>query len=195
MPEVVIFSVIALLSLPVCASQVGGIALVDLGGEARAVEVLKSEWAEQGKPVERLGGTGRGRRERHDGGQRPGPGGKPAGQPSGVRRLHSGAPWAFCAIYPMAEHLGWVPSTAPHGAQPSGNSALMAVPSIHRVLAAAPTQGIPSDRAQAPTDWPQFVAVADKLRTGHPLAIGNEPLADRGAVRNGGPRRRGRTAS
>jgi glucose/mannose transport system substrate-binding protein len=42
------FSVIALLSLPVCASQVEVLHWWTSGGEARAVEVLKSEWAEQG---------------------------------------------------------------------------------------------------------------------------------------------------
>ncbi len=42
------FSVIALLSLPVGASQVEVLHWWTSGGEARAVEVLKSEWTEQG---------------------------------------------------------------------------------------------------------------------------------------------------
>ena len=42
------FSVIALLSAPVAASQVEVLHWWTSGGEAKAVEVLKSEWTKQG---------------------------------------------------------------------------------------------------------------------------------------------------
>ncbi|MGL6051691.1 MAG: sugar ABC transporter substrate-binding protein, partial [Aeromonas salmonicida] len=42
------FAIVALLSLPVGASQVEVLHWWTSGGEAKAVEVLKSEWTEQG---------------------------------------------------------------------------------------------------------------------------------------------------
>ena len=48
MYEVVVFFCHRPALLPVCASQVEVLHWWTSGGEARAVEVLKSEWAEQG---------------------------------------------------------------------------------------------------------------------------------------------------
>ena len=110
--------------LPVCASQVEVLHWWTSGGEARAVEVLKSE----GPNRATSGTTSRyrgGRQERHDGAQEPGPGGKPpgGGPPSRGSSCTSGAAWAFCAIHPMAEHLGWYPQLPPWCATPSARTA------------------------------------------------------------------------
>lgn len=130
------FSVIALLSLPVCASQVEVLHWWTSGGEARAVEVLKSEWAEQGNQWNDFAVQG-GRQERHDGAQEPGPGGKPAGgsPPQGVRAARVGQPGLSARSHPHGRAPRLVPSAAPMVRDTlSQNGALMAVPTgIHRV--------------------------------------------------------------
>ena len=80
------FAIVALLSLPAGASQVEVLHWWTSGGEAKAVEVLKSEWAEQGNQWNDFA-VQVGRQERHDGAEEPGPGGQPAGgrPPQGVR--------------------------------------------------------------------------------------------------------------
>ena len=176
------FSVIALLSLPVCASQVEVLHWWTSGGEARAVEVLKSEWAEQGNQWNDFAVQGGG--------------GKSAMTVLKSRALAANPPeaahlkgfelheWGSLGflrdLTPMAEHLGWYPQLPPMVRDTlSQNGALMAVPTgIHRVnwlwlnRKVFEQQGL-----KPPTDWAQFVAVADKLKEKGitPLAIGNEP--------------------
>ena len=176
------FSVIALLSLPVGASQVEVLHWWTSGGEAKAVEVLKSEWAEQGNQWNDFAVQGGG--------------GKSAMTVLKSRALAANPPeaahlkgyelheWASLGflrdLSPMAEHLGWYPQLSPMVRDTlSQNGALMAVPTgIHRVNWLWLNRKLFDKLGLTPpTDWNQFVAVAERLKAQNitPLAIGNEP--------------------
>ena len=176
------FSVIALLSLPACASQVEVLHWWTSGGEAKAVEVLKSEWTEQGNQWNDFAVQGGG--------------GKSAMTVLKSRALAANPPeaahlkgyelkeWAGLGflrdLSPMAEHLGWYSQMPPMvRATLSQNGALMAVPTgIHRVNWLWLNRKVfERNKLTPPTDWAQFVTVADQLKKRGitPLAIGNEP--------------------
>ncbi|MBL0475686.1 ABC transporter substrate-binding protein [Aeromonas veronii] len=176
------FSVIALLSLPACASQVEVLHWWTSGGEAKAVEVLKSEWTKQGNQWNDFAVQGGG--------------GKSAMTVLKSRALAANPPeaahlkgyelkeWAGLGflrdLTPMAEHLGWYSQMPPMvRATLSQNGALMAVPTgIHRVNWLWLNRKIfERNKLAPPTDWAQFVTVADQLKKRGitPLAIGNEP--------------------
>ncbi|MFM4969753.1 ABC transporter substrate-binding protein [Aeromonas veronii] len=176
------FSVIALLSAPVAASQVEVLHWWTSGGEAKAVEVLKSEWAKQGNQWNDFAVQGGG--------------GKSAMTVLKSRALAANPPeaahlkgyelkeWAGLGflrdLSPMAEHLGWYSQMPPMvRATLSQNGALMAVPTgIHRVNWLWLNRKIfERNKLTPPTDWAQFVTVADQLKKRGitPLAIGNEP--------------------
>jgi glucose/mannose transport system substrate-binding protein len=176
------FSVIALLSLPVSASQVEVLHWWTSGGEAKAVEVLKSEWTEQGNQWNDFAVQGGG--------------GKSAMTVLKSRALAANPPeaahlkgyelkeWAGLGflrdLSPMAEHLGWYAKMPPMvRATLSQNGALMAVPTgIHRVNWLWLNRKLfEQQKLTPPTDWAQFVTVADQLKKRGitPLAIGNEP--------------------
>ncbi|WP_422840066.1 ABC transporter substrate-binding protein [Aeromonas veronii] len=176
------FSVIALLSAPVAASQVEVLHWWTSGGEAKAVEVLKSEWTKQGNQWNDFAVQGGG--------------GKSAMTVLKSRALAANPPeaahlkgyelkeWAGLGflrdLTPMAEHLGWYSQMPPMvRATLSQNSALMAVPTgIHRVNWLWLNRKIfERNKLTPPTDWAQFVTVADQLKKRGitPLAIGNEP--------------------
>ncbi|MGL6598015.1 ABC transporter substrate-binding protein [Aeromonas veronii] len=176
------FSVIALLSLPACASQVEVLHWWTSGGEAKAVEVLKSEWTKQGNQWNDFAVQGGG--------------GKSAMTVLKSRALAANPPeaahlkgyelkeWAGLGflrdLSPMAEHLGWYGQMPPMvRATLSQNGALMAVPTgIHRVNWLWLNRKIfERNKLTPPTDWAQFVTVADQLKKRGitPLAIGNEP--------------------
>ncbi|HHQ4902447.1 TPA: ABC transporter substrate-binding protein [Aeromonas veronii] len=176
------FSVIALLSAPVAASQVEVLHWWTSGGEAKAVEVLKSEWTKQGNQWNDFAVQGGG--------------GKSAMTVLKSRALAANPPeaahlkgyelkeWAGLGflrdLSPMAEHLGWYSQMQPMvRATLSQNGALMAVPTgIHRVNWLWLNRKIfERNKLTPPTDWAQFVTVADQLKKRGitPLAIGNEP--------------------
>ncbi|HHQ4676532.1 TPA: ABC transporter substrate-binding protein [Aeromonas veronii] len=176
------FSVIALLSAPVAASQVEVLHWWTSGGEAKAVEVLKSEWTKQGNQWNDFAVQGGG--------------GKSAMTVLKSRALAANPPeaahlkgyelkeWAGLGflrdLTPMAEHLGWYSQMPPMvRATLSQNGALMAVPTgIHRVNWLWLNRKIfERNKLTPPTSWAQFVTVADQLtkRGITPLAIGNEP--------------------
>lgn len=176
------FSVIALLSVPVAASQVEVLHWWTSGGEAKAVEVLKSEWTKQGNQWNDFAVQGGG--------------GKSAMTVLKSRALAANPPeaahlkgyelkeWAGLGflrdLSPMAEHLGWYSQMPPMvRATLSQNGALMAVPTgIHRVNWLWLNRKIfERNKLTPPTDWAQFVTVADQLKKRGitPLAIGNEP--------------------
>ncbi|MFQ1955576.1 ABC transporter substrate-binding protein [Aeromonas veronii] len=176
------FSVIALLSAPVAASQVEVLHWWTSGGEAKAVEVLKSEWTKQGNQWNDFAVQGGG--------------GKSAMTVLKSRALAANPPeaahlkgyelkeWAGLGflrdLSPMAEHLGWYSQMPPMvRATLSQNGALMAVPTgIHRVNWLWLNRKIfERKKLTPPTDWAQFVTVADQLKKRGitPLAIGNEP--------------------
>ncbi|WP_421309045.1 ABC transporter substrate-binding protein [Aeromonas veronii] len=176
------FSVIALLSAPVAASQVEVLHWWTSGGEAKAVEVLKSEWTKQGNQWNDFAVQGGG--------------GKSAMTVLKSRALAANPPeaahlkgyelkeWAGLGflrdLSPMAEHLGWYSQMPPMvRATLSQNGALMAVPTgIHRVNWLWLNRKIfERNKLTPPTDWAQFVTVADQLKKRDitPLAIGNEP--------------------
>lgn len=176
------FSVIALLSAPVAASQVEVLHWWTSGGEAKAVEVLKSEWTKQGNQWNDFAVQGGG--------------GKSAMTVLKSRALAANPPeaahlkgyelkeWAGLGLLrdlsPMAEHLGWYSQMPPMvRATLSQNGALMAVPTgIHRVNWLWLNRKIfERNKLTPPTDWAQFVTVADQLKKRGitPLAIGNEP--------------------
>ncbi|WP_429191739.1 ABC transporter substrate-binding protein [Aeromonas veronii] len=176
------FSVIALLSTPVAASQVEVLHWWTSGGEAKAVEVLKSEWTRQGNQWNDFAVQGGG--------------GKSAMTVLKSRALAANPPeaahlkgyelkeWAGLGflrdLSPMAEHLGWYSQMPPMvRATLSQNGALMAVPTgIHRVNWLWLNRKIfERNKLTPPTDWAQFVTVADQLKKRGitPLAIGNEP--------------------
>ncbi|AMQ41060.1 sugar ABC transporter substrate-binding protein [Aeromonas veronii] len=176
------FSVIALLSTPVAASQVEVLHWWTSGGEAKAVEVLKSEWTKQGNQWNDFAVQGGG--------------GKSAMTVLKSRALAANPPeaahlkgyelkeWAGLGflrdLSPMAEHLGWYSQMPPMvRATLSQNGALMAVPTgIHRVNWLWLNRKIfERNKLTPPTDWAQFVTVADQLKKRGitPLAIGNEP--------------------
>ncbi|HHQ4925483.1 TPA: ABC transporter substrate-binding protein [Aeromonas veronii] len=176
------FSVIALLSLPACASQVEVLHWWTSGGEAKAVEVLKSEWTKQGNQWNDFAVQGGG--------------GKSAMTVLKSRALAANPPeaahlkgyelkeWAGLGflrdLSPMAEHLGWYSQMPPMvRATLSQNGALMAVPTgIHRVNWLWLNRKIfEHNKLTPPTDWAQFVTVSDQLKKRGitPLAIGNEP--------------------
>ncbi|HDX8362474.1 TPA: carbohydrate ABC transporter substrate-binding protein [Aeromonas veronii] len=176
------FSVIALLSAPVAASHVEVLHWWTSGGEAKAVEVLKSEWTKQGNQWNDFAVQGGG--------------GKSAMTVLKSRALAANPPeaahlkgyelkeWAGLGflrdLTPMAEHLGWYGQMPPMvRATLSQNGALMAVPTgIHRVNWLWLNRKIfERNKLTPPTDWAQFVTVADQLKKRGitPLAIGNEP--------------------
>ena len=176
------FSVIALLSAPVAASQVEVLHWWTSGGEAKAVEVLKSEWTRQGNQWNDFAVQGGG--------------GKSAMTVLKSRALAANPPeaahlkgyelkeWAGLGflrdLSPMAEHLGWYSQMPPMvRATLSQNGALMAVPTgIHRVNWLWLNRKIfERNKLTPPTDWAQFVTVSDQLKKRGitPLAIGNEP--------------------
>lgn len=176
------FSVIALLSAPVAASQVEVLHWWTSGGEAKAVEVLKSEWTKQGNQWNDFAVQGGG--------------GKSAMTVLKSRALAANPPeaahlkgyelkeWAGLGflrdLTPMAEHLGWYGQMPPMvRATLSQNGALMAVPTgIHRVNWLWLNRKIfERNKLTPPTSWAQFVTVADQLKKQGitPLAIGNEP--------------------
>ncbi|MFM5359107.1 ABC transporter substrate-binding protein [Aeromonas veronii] len=176
------FSVIALLSAPVAASQVEVLHWWTSGGEAKAVEVLKSEWTKQGNQWNDFAVQGGG--------------GKSAMTVLKSRALAANPPeaahlkgyelkeWAGLGflrdLTPMAEHLGWYSQMPPMvRATLSQNGALMAVPTgIHRVNWLWLNRKVfERNKLTPPTDWAQFVTVADQLKKRGitPLAIGNEP--------------------
>ncbi|MFQ1731654.1 ABC transporter substrate-binding protein [Aeromonas veronii] len=176
------FSVIALLSAPVAASQVEVLHWWTSGGEAKAVEVLKSEWIKQGNQWNDFAVQGGG--------------GKSAMTVLKSRALAANPPeaahlkgyelkeWAGLGflrdLSPMAEHLGWYSQMPPMvRATLSQNGALMAVPTgIHRVNWLWLNRKVfERNKLTPPTDWAQFVTVADQLKKRGitPLAIGNEP--------------------
>ncbi|WP_429102987.1 ABC transporter substrate-binding protein [Aeromonas veronii] len=176
------FSVIALLSAPVAASQVEVLHWWTSGGEAKAVEVLKSEWTKQGNQWNDFAVQGGG--------------GKSAMTVLKSRALAANPPeaahlkgyelkeWAGLGflrdLSPMAEHLGWYSQMPPMvRATLSQNGALMAVPTgIHRVNWLWLNRKVfERNKLTPPTDWAQFVTVADQLKKRGitPLAIGNEP--------------------
>ncbi|WP_429033494.1 ABC transporter substrate-binding protein [Aeromonas veronii] len=176
------FSVIALLSAPVAASQVEVLHWWTSGGEAKAVEVLKSEWTKQGNQWNDFAVQGGG--------------GKSAMTVLKSRALAANPPeaahlkgyelkeWAGLGflrdLTPMAEHLGWYSQMPPMvRATLSQNGALMAVPTgIHRVnWLWLNRKTFERNKLAPPTDWAQFVTVADQLKKRGitPLAIGNEP--------------------
>lgn len=176
------FSVIALLSTPVAASQVEVLHWWTSGGEAKAVEVLKSEWTKQGNQWNDFAVQGGG--------------GKSAMTVLKSRALAANPPeaahlkgyelkeWAGLGflrdLSPMAEHLGWYSQMPPMvRATLSQNGALMAVPTgIHRVNWLWLNRKIfERNKLTPPTDWAKFVTVADQLKKRGitPLAIGNEP--------------------
>ncbi|MGU5680778.1 MULTISPECIES: ABC transporter substrate-binding protein [Aeromonas] len=176
------FSVIALLSLPACASQVEVLHWWTSGGEAKAVEVLKSEWTEQGNQWNDFAVQGGG--------------GKSAMTVLKSRALAANPPeaahlkgyelkeWAGLGflrdLSPMAEHLGWYAKMPPMvRATLSQSDALMAVPTgIHRVNWLWLNRKVfEQQKLTPPTDWAQFVTIADQLKQRGitPLAIGNEP--------------------
>ena len=176
------FSVIALLSAPVAASQVEVLHWWTSGGEAKAVEVLKSEWTKQGNQWNDFAVQGGG--------------GKSAMTVLKSRALAANPPeaahlkgyelkeWAGLGflrdLTPMVEHLGWYSQMPPMvRATLSQNGALMAVPTgIHRVNWLWLNRKIfERNKLTPPTSWAQFVTVADQLKKRGitPLAIGNEP--------------------
>ncbi|MFQ1694662.1 ABC transporter substrate-binding protein [Aeromonas veronii] len=176
------FSVIALLSAPVAASQVEVLHWWTSGGEAKAVEVLKSEWTKQGNQWNDFAVQGGG--------------GKSAMTVLKSRALAANPPeaahlkgyelkeWAGLGflrdLTPMAEHLGWYSQMPPMvRATLSQNGALMAVPTgIHRVNWLWLNRKVfEQQKLTPPTDWAQFVTVSDQLKKRGitPLAIGNEP--------------------
>ncbi|MCF5860590.1 ABC transporter substrate-binding protein [Aeromonas veronii] len=176
------FSVIALLSTPVAASQVEVLHWWTSGGEAKAVEVLKSEWTKQGNQWNDFAVQGGG--------------GKSAMTVLKSRALAANPPeaahlkgyelkeWAGLGflrdLSPMAEHLGWYSQMPPMvRATLSQNGALMAVPTgIHRVNWLWLNRKVfERNKLTPPTDWAQFITVADQLKKRGitPLAIGNEP--------------------
>ncbi|WP_429137828.1 ABC transporter substrate-binding protein [Aeromonas veronii] len=176
------FSVIALLSAPVAASQVEVLHWWTSGGEAKAVEVLKSEWTKQGNQWNDFAVQGGG--------------GKSAMTVLKSRALAANPPeaahlkgyelkeWAGLGflrdLSPMAEHLGWYSQMPPMvRATLSQNGALMAVPTgIHRVNWLWLNRKIfERNKLTPPTSWAQFVTVAEQLKKRGitPLAIGNEP--------------------
>ena len=176
------FSVIALLSAPVAASQVEVLHWWTSGGEAKAVEVLKSEWTKQGNQWNDFAVQGGG--------------GKSAMTVLKSRALAANPPeaahlkgyelkeWAGLGflrdLTPMAEHLGWYGQMPPMvRATLSQNGALMAVPTgIHRVNWLWLNRKVfEQQKLTPPTDWAQFVTVSDQLKKRGitPLAIGNEP--------------------
>lgn len=176
------FSVIALLSTPVAASQVEVLHWWTSGGEAKAVEVLKSEWTKQGNQWNDFAVQGGG--------------GKSAMTVLKSRALAANPPeaahlkgyelkeWAGLGflrdLTPMAEHLGWYSQMPPMvRATLSQNGALMAVPTgIHRVnWLWLNRKTFERNKLTPPTDWAQFVTVSDQLKKRGitPLAIGNEP--------------------
>ncbi|EPX9365938.1 ABC transporter substrate-binding protein [Aeromonas veronii] len=176
------FSVIALLSAPVAASQVEVLHWWTSGGEAKAVEVLKSEWTKQGNQWNDFAVQGGG--------------GKSAMTVLKSRALAANPPeaahlkgyelkeWGGLGflrdLSPMAEHLGWYGQMPPMvRATLSQNGALMAVPTgIHRVNWLWLNRKIfERNKLTPPTSWAQFVTVADQLKKRGitPLAIGNEP--------------------
>ncbi|MGN5052825.1 ABC transporter substrate-binding protein [Aeromonas veronii] len=176
------FSVIALLSAPLAASQVEVLHWWTSGGEAKAVEVLKSEWTKQGNQWNDFAVQGGG--------------GKSAMTVLKSRALAANPPeaahlkgyelkeWAGLGflrdLSPMAEHLGWYSQMPPMvRATLSQNGALMAVPTgIHRVNWLWLNRKIfERNKLTPPTSWAQFVTVSDQLKKRGitPLAIGNEP--------------------
>ena len=175
-------TLLALLCGSACASQVEVLHWWTSGGEAKAVEVLKSEWIARGNEWNDFAVQGGG--------------GKSAMTVLKSRALAANPPeaahlkgyelkeWAGLGflrdLSPMADHLSWYNQMPPMvRATLSQNGALMAVPTgIHRVNWLWLNRKIfERNKLTPPTDWAQFVTVADQLKKRGitPLAIGNEP--------------------
>ncbi|WP_042012117.1 ABC transporter substrate-binding protein [Aeromonas fluvialis] len=175
-------TLLALLCGSACASQVEVLHWWTSGGEAKAVEVLKSEWIDQGNEWNDFAVQGGG--------------GKSAMTVLKSRALAANPPeaahlkgyelkeWAGLGflrdLSPMADHLSWYNQMPPMvRATLSQNGALMAVPTgIHRVNWLWLNRKIFAKyQLTPPTDWAQFVTLADQLKKRGitPLAIGNEP--------------------
>lgn len=176
------FAVVTLCALPADASQVEVLHWWTSGGEAKAVEVLKSEWAERGNQWNDFAVQGGG--------------GKSAMTVLKSRALAANPPeaanlkgyelheWASLGflrdLSPMAEYLGWYQQLSPMVRETlSQNGALMAVPiGIHRINWLWLNHKV-FERfgLTPPADWDQFVTVAKLLKAKGvtPLAIGNEP--------------------
>lgn len=175
-------SLLALLCGSACASQVEVLHWWTSGGEAKAVEELKSEWAAQGNQWNDFAVQGGG--------------GKSAMTVLKSRALAANPPeaahlkgyelkeWAGLGflrdLSPMAEHLGWYAKMPPMvRATLSQHDALMAVPTgIHRVNWLWLNRKVfEQQKLTPPDDWAQFITVAEQLKKRGitPLAIGNEP--------------------
>ena len=175
-------TLLALLCGSACASQVEVLHWWTSGGEAKAVEVLKSEWIARGNQWNDFAVQGGG--------------GKSAMTVLKSRALAANPPeaahlkgyelkeWAGLGflrdLSPMADHLGWYNQMPPMvRATLSQNGALMAVPTgIHRVnWLWLNLKVFEQQKLTPPGDWAQFVTIAHQLqkRGITPLAIGNEP--------------------
>ncbi|MGL5975452.1 MAG: ABC transporter substrate-binding protein, partial [Aeromonas sobria] len=175
-------SLLALLCGSASASQVEVLHWWTSGGEAKAVEELKSEWAAQGNQWNDFAVQGGG--------------GKSAMTVLKSRALAANPPeaahlkgyelkeWAGLGflrdLSPMAEHLGWYAKMPPMvRATLSQHDALMAVPTgIHRVNWLWLNRKVfEQQKLTPPDDWAQFITVAEQLKKRGitPLAIGNEP--------------------
>lgn len=172
-----------LLTIPVThASQVEVLHWWTSGGEARAVEVLKSMWKADGNQWQDFAIQGGG--------------GKSAMTVLKSRALAANPPqaahlkgvelreWAGLGFLrdlgPMADHFGWYPAMPPVVRQTlSPGGSLVAVPTgIHRVNWLWINRRLFAKQGLTPpTDWAGFIKVADRLKEQGitPLAIGNEP--------------------
>ena len=176
------FAIVTLLSLPVAASQVEVLHWWTSGGEAKAVEVLKSEWAEQGNQWNDFAVQGGGCKSAMTVLKSRALAANPpeAAHLKGYE-LHEWASLGFLRdLSPMAEHLGWYPQLSPMVRDTlSQNGALMAVPTgIHRVNWLWLNRKLFERLGLTPpTDWEHFMTVAEQLKAQGvtPLAIGNEP--------------------
>ncbi len=152
------------------------------GGEARAVEVLKSMWKAEGNQWQDFAIQGGG--------------GKSAMTVLKSRALAANPPqaahlkgielreWAGLGFLrpldPMAEHFDWYRAMPPLVRQTlSPDGELVAVPTgIHRVNWLWINRRLLTETGlQPPTDWPSFITLAGRLKAKGitPLAIGNEP--------------------
>ncbi|PJG59676.1 ABC transporter substrate-binding protein [Aeromonas cavernicola] len=177
-----LLSLSALLSPAVSAAQVEVLHWWTSGGEARAVEVLKSQWVAQGNQWSDFAVQGGG--------------GKSAMTVLKSRALAANPPeaanlkgyelkeWAGLGflrdLTPMAEQLGWYDQLPPMIRESlSQQGALMAVPTgIHRVNWLWLNRKVfEQQQLTPPGDWAQFVTIAEQLKREGitPLAIGNEP--------------------
>ena len=169
------------------------------GGEARAVEGAQVGMGRAGQPVERLRRAGQGGKATmtvlKSRAWRPARRRQPT---SRVQAARSGAVWASCAISPHGRTPRLVPAAAAHGAgdpEPERRRPDGGAHRIHRVNWLGSTaRRSEAAGAQAPPTGAQFVAVAEQFRRkASPARHRQRTLAARGAVRDGSPRRRGKT--